>query len=652
MLAFFRRIINSRAGLIVTFVALAMIALAFASGDVSSLRSQGMAALGGSDDVMTVGKVHVTAPEFRTRIGQEIESYRQQQPTLDAAQFVAAGGYDAAVEQLMNALSLEQFGRQQGMLVSKRAVDGQIASIPGLLGPDGRFDPLLFRQLLAERKLTETAVRTDMQRDLMVQMLTAGLARAGQAPNQLALPYASLSLERRAGEIALVPSGAMPAGPPPTDAELQAFYHRTIARYTVPERRALRYALVTPAQVRAAATPSDAEIAQAYAADRAKYAATEKRSVTQVVVLDQASAGQLAAKVKGGAALADAAKAAGLAASTQASVDQATFATRTSTQLADAVFAAKKGAVVGPVKGGLGYTVARVDAVEQVPGRSLAQAHDEIAAALTKQKTAAALNTLHDALDDGLGRNTTFDELVGDRKLTAAATPALLPNGVDPDQPTAKPDPALAPLLQAAFQMQDGDEPQLVPTGPDGSFALVALSRITPAAPRPFAQVREQVAKDVAADHARLAARKVAGELLAKVNGGQSLAQAWAATGLKAAPPHPLVAGRDDVERAQGAAKGPLALMFAMTRGNAKLLEAPGGAGWAVIRLDTITPGDATKVPDRVAAVRAAFGQVLGREYQEQFARAARAAVGAKTNPANIARVKAELLGQNGAGAQ
>ena len=48
-----------------------------------------------------------------------------------------------------------------------------------------------------------------------------------------------------------------------TDAELQAFYRRNVARFTVPERRVIRYARVTPEMVKAAATPTDAEVAAA-----------------------------------------------------------------------------------------------------------------------------------------------------------------------------------------------------------------------------------------------------------------------------------------------------------------------------------------------------------------------------------------------------
>lgn len=647
MISTFRRLIYSKVGAVIAFVLLALFALEFAPGAVSGLRSEGIGTLTGGNDVLRVGKTRVSAPDFQARVEQEMEGYRQQNPQLDMAQFVNGGGFDAVLQRLTNGLAMEQFGHDQGMVVSRRAVDGQIASIPGLQGPNGQFDEQLFRQLLAQRKLTEAGVRTDLSRDMLAVMLTGTLLRPQPVPQNLALPYANLSLEKRAGVIAFVPTKAMPAGPAPTDAELQAFYARNLPRYTTPERRALRFARVTPDQVKA--TPTDAEIAQAYNADRAKYAATEKRTITQVVVLDQAGATALAARVKDGTPLVAAATAAGLSTSTKTLLTKAALATETSPAVADAVFGAVKGAAIGPVRGGLGFTVARVEDVQQVAGRTLAQVREEIAKTLATTKTADALQAARDKIDDALAGNDTFDEVVKDRGLAAQTSPALLASGIDPDHP-GTPDPAFAPMLQAAFQMGDGDEPQLVATGPDGSFALVSLARIVPAAPRPLAQIRGQVTQDLASDRARQAARRAAGQILAKVNGGASLQAAWVQSGVAGEGPKPLAASREDIDRAQGPSKGPLALMFAMAPGTAKLLEAPGGAGWAIIRLERIQPGDASKDTARIAAIRQAFGGLVGREYAEQFARAAQKTVGVTTNKDALAKVKAQLLGQGGAG--
>ncbi len=642
MLAFFRRLTQSKGGVVITFLVLGVIAIAFAAGDVT-----GIGSMGGSiaaNDVAKVGKADVTESEVRSRVQTELEGFRQQQPTLDMASYVAQGGFEGTLERIVSALALEQFARGQGMVVSKRAVDGQIASIPALQGPTGKFDPNLYRQVLAERKLTDAQIRGDIMRDTLAQLLILPTNGATQMASQLALPYASLLLEKRAGSIGFIPTAVVPAGAAPSDADLATFYKRNVARYTIPERRIVRYAVVTPDMVKARAVPTDAEIAQRYQQDRAKYAAAEKRTITQVVVADQAGAAAIAAKIKGGASMTDAARAAGLEASVQTGVEKTAYAAATSTALADTMFAAAKGAVVGPVRGPFGWTVAKVDAVDQVAARSLDQVRAEIAAALGIQKSAAALSDIHDRIDDALAKNATFDEIATDQKLKPETTAPLAANGANPDDLASQPNPALAPLVSAAFQASEGDAPQMVQMGADGSFAVVGLGRIVAAAPRPFAQVREAVVRDLSADRSRQAARKVAGDVLARIDKGMPLAQSLAATGLKLPAPKSLEASRAQISANPQGAPPALALMFAMAQGTAKTLAAPDNSGWFVVKLDKIVRGDASRTPAAINATRGNIGRGMGREYSEQFAKAVRADVGVKTDAAAVARVKADLL--------
>ena len=645
MLGFFRRMINSRIGLIVTFVLLGAAALAFAAGDVTGLRTTGMGGLTGND-VAKVGKGEVTIAQLRSRAQNDMEGFRQQQPTLDMATYITGGGLDGSLARLITSLAFTEFGTSQGMAVSKRTVDGQIASIPGLQGATGQFSPQIYQQLLAQRHLTDQGIREDIARDTMAQQLVLPTSGATQMPMQLALPYASLMLEKRSGSIGFVPTKAMPAGPAPTDADVAAFYQRNVARYGLPQRRLIRYAVVTPDQVTAQSTPTDADIAAAYKAQAARFAATERRTIQQVVVLDQAGAAAIAAKVKAGQSIADAAKAAGLEASTRSDVDKAAYASTSSPAVADAVFAAAKGAVVGPVQGPLGFTVAQVQSIEQVAAKSLDQAKPLLVPELTKQKMQVALSGIHDAIDDALAKNATFDEVVADHKLTPTSTPALTAGGIDPTQPGAKPDPVLGPVVQAGFAAQDGDAPQMVPMGTAGGFAVVALAKIVPAAPRPLADVRQAVIADLMADRARQAARKMAIAIVAAANKGTPFAQAIAASGAKLPAPRPITATRAQIAANPRAVPAPLALMFSMTANNTKMLEAPGGSGYFLVRVDQIVPGNAAGNAAVIAATQRDMGRGVGGEYVEQFIKAVRAQIGVKTDPGAIAKVRADLMGQ------
>lgn len=646
MLTFFRRLINSRVGIIVSFAVLILIALAFIGGDVSSLRTAGLTATSGSG-IVSVGAESVQGADLKARVQEEMQNFRQQQPTLDITQFVAGGGFEGTLERLVNSLAIQQFGQNQGMVISKKAVDGQIASIPGLQGADGKFSQATYERLLSERRLTDARIRQDFARDTMTRFLTAPTIGASQVPSQLALPYASLLLEQRTGQIGFIPTRSVGAGATPTDSELSTFFRRNVARYTIPERRQVRYAIISPDLLAAAATPSEADISKQYATNAALYAATEKRSVSQVVVADRATADRLAAKIKAGASLEAAATAAGLEAAKLTGLERKPYGEQTNAAIADAVFGGAKDALVGPLQSPLGWAVIRIDGIEKVAARSLAQVRGDIIKQLTAQKLQAALAASHDKIDDAIGNNATFAEIVADQKLQPVTTPPLLADGRNIADPKATPDARLTEVLKAAFAAEQGDDPQLVSAGPDGSFAVVALERIVPAAPPPVAQLKDVLIRDFSIDRARGVARKVAADAVAKINKGTSLADALKQTGLQLPPVQPMASTRAALAQQQKGAPPPLILLFSMAKGTAKLLEAPEQGGWFVIKLDTVQPGNAKGQEGGITLMRATIGKTIGQEYTQQFANAVRDKIGVKKNAAAIEQIKRDLLGQS-----
>lgn len=89
----------------------------------------------------------------------------------------------------------------------------------------------------------------------------------------------------------------------------------------------------------------------------------------------------------------------------------------------------------------------------------------------------------------------------------------------------------------------------------------------------------------------------------------------------------------------------PLAMLFSMAEGSAKLLPAPNGAGWFVVHLEERTPGDASDSPQLVEATRTQFSRVAGNEYAEQFARAVERQVEVERKEEAIQALKRQLRG-------
>ncbi len=642
MLSFFRRMIRHPLGGAVALGFVALLGLAFVLSDHSS--SNTGASVNAADVAVKVGNNTITVSELRAAVARDMDGYRQQQPNLDMQQFVAGGGFEATLERLIDSTAFRQYAQAQGMVVSKRAVDGLIASQPGLSGLDGKFSQEKYEQVLRQIGMTDAEVRLQSTDQILTRQLLLSPIQAKQVPAALAMPYANLLLEKRSGQIGFIPATAVPAGPAPTDAELTTFYSRNSGKYRLPERRIVRYATLTPASVAAQATPSDAEIAAAYRAQAQKYAAAELRTIVQVVVGDQASATALAAKVRGGTPIEQAARAAGLEPATIKDTQKAAFAGQSSPEIANAAFAAKAGDVVGPLRAPLGFVVAKVATVRTQAAKSLAEATPELKASLAPQKVTALLTEKRNALDDASGK-TSFDGLVAKNQLTAQTTPALTAAGQNVDTPTAKPDPALTPILAAAYAASPGDQPQTVPLGQDGSFALVTLDKVIPAAARPLAEIRDAVVRDYQLDRAERSARDVAAKVVAATNSGTALSQALAATGLKLPPVRPVAGPRAALMGNPRQVPPPVALMFAMAPKSTKLLEAPDKSGWIIVHLDSITPGNAQGNAKVIAGTQSDLGNVVGREYVAQFGKAVQNAIGTSRNAAAIASLKAELLG-------
>lgn len=647
MLSFVRRLLNSKLGVPLTLGFLALLAVAFVLGDVTG-RGNGGGRTATGDNAATVGKVSITEEELKRNVQGELRAFQRDRPGLDMAQFIAGGAIEGTLERMINAVALDLFGKKNGMTVSKRAIDAQILAIPGFNGLDGKFSEQAYQRALGSAGLTSEKFREELRRETVARQLTGPTEGASQVPNRLALPYASLLLEKRAGMLAVVPTAAVGLGAPPSEQEVTAYYTRNLARYVVPERRTIRYALVSAEALKAQAAPTEAEIANAFKAKAASYAARETRTISQIVIASKASADTLAAKIRGGLAIDAAARSVGLEAATLNALDKAGYADQTSEDAATSAFGAAKGATIGPVKAPLGWIVAHIDAVDQLAAKTLAQVRPDIVKELTDQKLTALEVAQRGKVDAALNANATFDEIVAGQKLTAALTPPLLADGRDATQPAATPSPTMVPLASAGFQAEPGDQPQMIPIGTDGSFALVSVDRITPAAAPPLGDIRAAVARDFQIDRASRSARKIAVEIVAKINKGKALTAALAEAGLKLPPANPIKASRAELAAAQQRVPPPLALMFSMTGKTAKLLEAPNNGGWLIVYLDTIVKGDASNQPGVVFAMRGDLGRNFGREYVAQFTTAIRRDIGVSKNSTAIAKARGDLTGNGG----
>lgn len=656
MLGSLRGFINTTVGKVMALLILIVAGLAFALGDITGSRGMSGGAGGSGETLVTIGGEKIASDQFGADTQRLFDQNRQQFPQLQMAEFIAKGGFDQPLITRTNTLAIVAFAESIGIRIGKNLVDSEIAQIPAFRGLDGKFDKNAYLQTLQQQGLTDRQVHDEIGQSILVRMLVGPLTRESMGAPPVAVnyatPYASMLLEKRTGTVAFISTRAIPEGAPVTDAEARDYYKRNLARYTLPERRVVRYAEVKFADVRAKATPTDAEVAQAYAQSKDKFAASETRDIRQVVVADKAGADALAAKVRGGTAIDAAAKAIGLDAQTLTAQKKADYAAQAGTPVADQVFGAPAGAVIGPLRTPLGWAVIKLDKVTAIAGKSADQARPELIKTLTDQKATVAINDLHEKIANLIASSTPLEEIARQLGLTLTATPALDAQGADPAAAApAKPDDRIAPLVGLGFATTVDDDPQMIQSAQDGSFYLAKLDKVIPASAKPLAAVADQVKKDFVVDRQVRQGRTVAQGVVDRVNKGMPLGTALAGTGLRLDPTKPLSGNRAQLVTTQRPPQ-PLILLFSMPARTAKLLQAPYKGGWFVVVADTITRGDARGQPDLVKKMRGDLGRALGNEYSQQLARAIRDQVGVKRDEAAIGRLKATLAGGGGAAEQ
>jgi peptidyl-prolyl cis-trans isomerase D len=644
MISFLRRGLSS--WVVIAF--LGLIALAFIITGVGT--PSGLGAIGGGDTVAEVNGETITATEVADQVNRQLSRARQQNPELTMAQFLQGNTLESLVDQMILARSVASFGEEQGLIAPKKLIDTEIASLPAFHNLAGQFDQATFQQALRAQNITEDQLRKDLAASLIEKQLMTPVGAAPRIPRGVALQYASLLLERRSGSVGAVSLEGIPAGPAPTAAEINTFYTQNQSRYTIPERRVVRYALFGPEQVAAGTQPTDQEIAAFYSANQATYGAKETRTFSQVVVPDQNAARAFAQKIASGTSFAAAAQQAGFSAADTSIGEQTKEAlTRlTNAAIANAAFGAAEGATTQPAQSELGWHVLRVDRINRSAARPLASVRSEIAVQLQQQKTQEALTALATRIEDAIADGSTFDEVVQAQKLSPQQTAPVTATGQAPGNAAYQLPAEVQPLLKAAFDLTPDDDPAVQTLG-ENRYAIVALGGVTSAAPPPLAQIQDRVRADLIAKRASDRAKVIADGIAAKINGGMAPAEAFRSAGVPVEAPRPINAQRIDIARRDQQVPPPIAMMFSIPKGKARVMPAPNGIGWFIVHLNEVVPGDASKRPDLIQATQAQFGQAVGNEYALQFARSAQKALKVERHDAAIQRLKAQLLGRGGA---
>jgi peptidyl-prolyl cis-trans isomerase D len=480
--------------------------------------------------VATVAGKKISQQEWDNAQRRRIDQARAQMgEQFDQKQFETAQAKHDVLEQLVSERTLEHTIAQNKLTVPDAAIQKQIQAIPQFKKPDGSFDMAMYTAALAAQGMTPPQFDASARRQLAMQQLTGSVAATAIVPRTVTTRLADLRDQTRDVQELLFPASNYMAQVKVTDEMAKAFYDKNATMFMVPEHVKAEYVVFNADAVARQVAVTDDEIAAVYNKNQARFGTPEERTVSHILINSPKSATPAVAAVamqKAAAVLAEVRKAPADFAKIAKAQSQDTgsaelggelgsFQKGAKTELPPAVEAAmnklKEGEISDVVQSEYGYHIVKVTSVKPASQKTLAEAHDAIAAELKTAKMSKKYSELAEQFSNTVEEQSDSLKPVADKLGLTIQTA---------DNLARTPSPALgaAPFNNAKFlsalYAQDTLKNKRNTLAIEAAPSTLIAGRVVdykPAAKRPLAEVDAAIRQRVTMEEAtRLA--KAAGE--------------------------------------------------------------------------------------------------------------------------------------------
>lgn len=416
---------------------------------------------------------------------------------------------------------------------------------------DGKYNEQLALARLAQVGLTPDRYRSDVRRDLQNAELERALVISDFATQGELTRRFSLEDEQREIAWLLLPADRYSAAVVTDDAAVTAYYEQNKAQWTSPESVQLQYAELRADQVAATVTVTDADLQDLYAQNRDNYVTPERRRSRHILI-----------PVEGGNEAAARKQAETVLAEVRAGKDFSALAQQYSKDsgsakqggdlgwsdksafvgpFADKLFAMKEGETSDLVKTEFGFHIIRLDGVQPSKVQTFEEARLQLEDTVRRDKVADVFGEKQEQVQRRLeSPGADLAAIAQELGLTLGAVPQYLrgtggaPLGADPALDEVVFSDSVLNLRRIGGPVALGED----------RFVIVKVTEHRKAAPRPLAEVRDEVVAALRKQKATEAARAAAEAALARVRAGEALNEVARAYGVTAESPR--FVGRGD----------------------------------------------------------------------------------------------------------
>jgi peptidyl-prolyl cis-trans isomerase D len=620
----------AKSPLVIVLMGLLMLSFLWGARDV-------FANLGSGDAVIQAGGRTIGEARFRQMLEDQLKTYTQQTGQQVSLPDAVKAGFD---HQFADALATDEaFAAElsrMGLRPSDALVVDEIRKAPRFFNPvSGVFDKDAYLKFVTQQlNMTAPQFENLLRSELAQTQLVSGLSAGLHAPRLYDAIVAAVELEGRTFSYFVIPATAVPPPSPPTQAQMLDFIKENAERMKRPETRALSVIRFSAAEAGAGAPVDSAAVQKRFNFEKDSLSTPEKRSLVEIPAKDAATAAAIAARLKAGEEPYAVAKSLGVSPIPYTDAPKTAIADPAA---ADAAFALPAGAVSGPIKGALGYSVVKVTAATPGHVATLEENRDRLEAEVRKSQGQAKINQQVKAYEDARSGGATFAQAAQKLGLAITPVPPVTAQGQTLDNQRF---PLPPKLLQSAFTLQPGADSDIVDLG-QGEYAVVRVDKILPPAPPPLDDIRPQLTQFLEARDLQTRLQAKATSLADQIRKGQTIDSVAKTFG---AP----VGHGVGIERAEGGqtfSKQLLAEIFGAKVGEVVVGPDAHPGSVVVAKLDAVVPASGQ------AAAQAAANQEasMSRSLLQDLGAAARNAARAQIKPRiDYARARAALGGDAG----
>jgi peptidyl-prolyl cis-trans isomerase D len=620
----------AKSPLVIVLMGVLMLSFLWGARDV-------FANLGSGDAVIQAGGRTIGEARFRQMLEDQLKTYSQQTGQQVSLPDAVKAGFD---RQFADALATDEaFAAElsrMGLRPSDALVVDEIRKAPRFFNPvSGVFDKDAYLKFVTQQlNMTAPQFENLLRSELAQTQLVSGLSAGLHAPRLYDAIVAAVNLEGRSFSYFVIPPTAVPPPSRPTEAQMLQFIKENAERMKRPETRALSVIRFSAAEAGAGAPVDPAAVQKRFNFEKDSLSTPEKRSLVEIPAKDAATAAAIAARLKAGEEPYAVAKSLGVSPIPYTDVPKTAIADPAA---ADAAFALPAGAVSGPIKGALGYSVVKVTAATPGHVATLEENRDRLEAEVRKSAGQAKINQQVKAYEDARSGGATFAQAAQKLGLTVQPVPPVTAQGQTLDNQRF---PLPPKLLQSAFTLQPGADSDIIDLG-QGEYAVVRVDKILPPAPPPLDDIRPQLTQFLEARDLQTRLQAKATSLADQIRKGQTIDSVAKTFG---AP----VGHGVGIERAEGGqtfSKQLLAEIFGAKVGEVVVGPDAHPGSVVVAKLDAVVPASGQ------AAAQAAANQEasMSRSLLQDLGAAARNAARAEIKPRiDYARARAALGGDAG----